>query len=291
MDSMSIQQKLNCRGKILDLSRPVVMGIMNLTAASFSPVGRMRSVSEAVNYAKQVVQAGADIIDIGAEPTNAACMENIISKEEELTALLPIIKALVTEVDVPISVDTSRPSVMEAVIAAGAHMINDVRALRVPGALTTAAALHVPVCLMHMRFLRLPDAIDVIEDTTNDSSTVIDEISKFLIKRIDACINAGIKYENLVIDPGVGAAHFGKDLAENLTIVRELPALKALKLPILVGISHKLFKGESVEKRAIGNLIATLAAIKNGANIIRVHDVEATVYAIKIMQLIEEGSV
>lgn len=287
-----MQQILHCRGKVLDLSNPKIMGIMNLTATSFSPIGRVNDVKEAVNYAKKMVAAGADIIDVGAEPTNTACMEAIISEEEELAALLPVIKALVTEITTPISVDTSRPRIMEAVITAGAHMINDVRALRMPGAVAMAASLQVPVCLMHMRFLRLPDAIAVIEDTVQDTISVTEEIIQFLQKRVDVSLAAGMKRENLIIDPGIGASHFGKNLAENLIIVKELTAIKEkLALPILVGISGKLFKGDPVEQRVIGNLITTLEAIKNGANIVRVHDVAAMIYAINVMQALEKGSV
>lgn len=281
---MSISPSLNCRGKLFDLSKPIVMGIMNLAPTSFSSVGRVNSVAEAVKYAKHIVAAGAEIIDIGAEPTNAACIQSIVTEAEEKAALLPVVKALIEEIDVPISIDTSRPSIMEAVIKAGAHMINDVRALRVPGALETIAKLQVPVCLMHMRFLRTPDAVEVIEETRNASTCVMNEIITFLNERINACEAAGIKRELLMVDPGIGAAHFGKNLMENLTIIRKLSILKKLQLPILVGISSKLFKGESVANRATGNLMATLAAINNGANIIRVHDVETTMYALKVRE-------
>ncbi|MFN7096353.1 MAG: dihydropteroate synthase [Gammaproteobacteria bacterium] len=278
---MTLQPIFNCHGKGFDLRKPLVMGIINLMPTSFSPIGRVNNVAEAVAYAKQIVTAGADIIDIGAEPTNAACMESVITEAEELAALLPVIKALTNEIAVPISVDTSRPGVMEAVIAAGAHMINDVRALRVPGALTTAAALQVPICLMHMRFLRLPDSVAVQEESSSTTTNVMDEIVEFLQQRITACEAAGIKRDYLIVDPGIGAAHFGKSLAENLMIVQQLSRLRILQLPILVGISNKLFKGEPTEKRAAKNLSATLTAIKNGANIVRVHDVETTVLAIK----------
>lgn len=268
-------QYLDCRGKRLDLSFPNIMGIINLSPHSFSEVGRMTSVAQAVEYATRLVQAGATILDIGAEPTHPT-NQHQTTEAEELERLVPVIRALIDSVDVPISVDTSRPQVMSAVVEAGAHMINDVRALQLPGALAMAAQLPVPVCLMHMRHLIIP---------------VMDEIQQFLTARIQACEAAGIARNRIVIDPGIGGGCFGKNTQENLLILQQLTELQQFNLPILVGMSRKLFLGDLLNippaERLAGSIAAAIAAAMRGANIIRVHDVAETVQALKVMRAIE----
>lgn len=286
--SRVMTKQLNCREKILDLSRPAVMGILNLSKYSFSPVGRVACIEEAVAHAKRMESEGADIIDVGAEPTNPVNPDCCVSEEEEYELLLPAIAALVSTVKVPISIDTSRPNIMKACVEAGASMINDTRALRVPGALETAAKLSVPICLMHMRFLRLPGQVNFVGNTADNALSVIEEIKHFFSERINACEAAGIAREHLVLDPGIGGGCFGKSTEENLELLRSLPELNDFHLPLLVGVSRKLFIGEllniPVEERLVGSLVATFAAIQGGANIIRAHDVLPTVQAIHMMQ-------
>lgn len=288
-----MQTYLSCNGTILDLTRPAVMGILNLMPHSFSPIGRVHDLKEAINYAQQMVRAGVDIIDIGAEPTHPQNEINT-SEEQELAALLPVIKAITSETNIPISVDTSRPRVMEAVVAAGAHMINDVRGLRVPGALAAAAALPVPICLMHMRYLRLPDQTEISSNTAEAENDLLTEIDHFFEQQFEQCEAAGIKRERLILDPGVGSGVFGKSLIENLQLIHDLAYFKKFNVPILIGASRKQFLGEllnvPVEKRFAGSLAAALKAMQNGANILRVHDVAATVQAMKVMYAIDTFS-
>ncbi|NNM60273.1 MAG: dihydropteroate synthase [Legionellales bacterium] len=264
------------------------MGILNLSPHSFATMSRASGVAEAIALAKQMEKDGADIIDIGAEPINPVNPDECTTEKEECERLIPTIRALINEVNVPISVDTSRPQVMDAVVNAGASMINDVRALRVPGALEIVSGLPVPVCLMHMRLLKMPGELEVVENTTDNNVSLIQEIQNFLEERIHACEAAGIARERLIIDPGIGTGCFGKSTEENMEILRSLPQFGELGLPLLVGVSRKMFIGDllnaQVEDRLIGSVVLALAAIQRGANIIRVHDVLPTVQAIKLMQ-------
>jgi dihydropteroate synthase len=280
---------IDCRGKRLDLSTPAVMGIINLSPHSFSAVGRVTSVNDAVQHAIKLVEAGASILDIGAEPTNPA-QSQTVTEAEELACLLPVIRELVQAVDVPLSVDTSCPKVMHAVVEAGAHMINDVRALRLPGALAMMSQLPVPVCLMHMRYLSVP-GVESSPSATMAPDAVMDEIQQFLVERIQAAEAAGIARERIVIDPGIGAGCFGKTTEENIRILRELEQLRHFDLPILVGVSRKRFLGDllniPVTERLAASLIAAMAAVRRGAHIIRVHDVAETVHALTVLRAIE----
>ena len=274
---MPASQILDCAGKPLDLSQPQVMGILNLTPDSFSDGGQFIAHNVALAYALRMVDDGAAIIDVGGESTRPGAQP--VSAEEEMDRVIPLIEALAGEVSVPISVDTSKPQVMREAISAGAGMINDVMALREPGALSAAAEVGVPVCLMHMQgeprtMQQSPEYGDVVA-----------EVIEFLQKRVDACKAAGIALDNLVIDPGFG---FGKSVSHNFELLNKLELLEDLELPILVGISRKSMIGailgdRPVEERLYGSLGAAVVAAMKGSAILRVHDVRATTDALAIV--------
>lgn len=274
---------LDCAGKPLDLSAPVVMGILNLTPDSFSDGGRYADREAAVARAERMAEEGAAIIDLGGESTRPGASP--VAVEEELARVIPVVEALAPRLPVPLSVDTSKPEVMRAAVAAGAGLINDVRALREPGALEAAAAAGVPVCLMHMQgepptMQREPRYDDVLQ-----------EVCDYLEARVQACEQAGIARERLVLDPGIG---FGKTLEHNLTLLRGLPALAGLGLPLLVGVSRKgmigqLLGGVPVEGRVQGSVTAALYAARMGARILRVHDVRPTVEALRMWAALDDA--
>ena len=268
--------RLDCAGKLLDLTRPRVMGILNITPDSFSDGGDFFASDAAVERATAMVEEGAAIVDVGGESTRPGAAT--VSEEEELRRVTPVIEALSQAIDVPISVDTSKPRVMREAVAAGAGLINDIRALRVPGALQAAAEAGVPVCLMHMQgepgdMQRAPVYGDVVA-----------EVRGFLAARIEACQAAGISRDRLLADPGFG---FGKTLAHNLALFRGLNQLTGLGAPILVGVSRKsmigaLLDDAPVDARLHGSVAAAVVALMSGAAIIRAHDVKATVDALAV---------
>jgi len=272
-------QMLDCNGRALDLSRTVVMGILNVTPDSFSDGGAYATRAAALAHARAMVEEGADIIDIGGESTRPGARE--VSTEEELERVVPVVEACARELPVPLSVDTSKPEVMRAAVAAGAGFINDVRALRLPGALETAAALKVPVCLMHMQGEPATMQLDPRYDD------VVADVRDFLRARIEAAVAAGIPRERLVVDPGFG---FGKTVEHNLTLLRGLAAFEALGCPILAGLSRKSIigklRGQPVERRLHASVGLALIAVANGARIVRVHDVEATVQAVRMYEAV-----
>jgi len=267
--------KMDCAGRFLDLSTPKVMGILNVTPDSFSDGGDFFSPEKALLHARQMVAEGADIIDVGGESTRPGAVA--VSVRDESRRVVPIIAALVSELQVLVSIDTSKPEVMAEAVQAGAAIINDVNALQAEGALEMAASLGVPVCLMHMQGgPRTMQLAPCYQD-------VAAEVEAFLCQRIAACEQAGIPRERLVIDPGFG---FGKTLAHNVALFRQLDRFVAIGVPVLVGVSRKSMIGAildaSLEQRLYGGTaLATLAAWW-GAAIIRTHDVKATVDAIKI---------
>lgn len=271
---------LDCAGKPLDLSVPRVMGILNVTPDSFSDGGRFVDRAAALARARQMVEEGAAIIDVGGESTRPGAAA--VGAQEEMDRVVPVIEALAAELAVPLSVDTSKPEVMRAAVAAGAGMINDVCALGQPGALTAAAELGVPVCLMHMQGEpRTMQQAPVYAD-------VVAEVADFLVQRMTACESAGIARGRIVLDPGFG---FGKTLAHNLSLLKHLSRLRALGAPLLVGMSRKSMIGavldEPLEQRLYGSLaVATLAAWL-GAAIVRVHDVKATADALKMVAAVQ----
>lgn len=252
------------------------MGILNITPDSFSDGGRFLGRDAAIEQALRMVDEGAAIIDIGGESTRPG--SEGVSGDEELRRVVPVVEALAPELPVPISVDTSKPEVMRAAVAAGAGMINDVYALRQTGALEAAAALDVPVCLMHM--LGEPRTMQV----NPHYDDVVSDVASFLALQVERCVDAGIARESLLLDPGFG---FGKTLEHNLTLLRQLDRLQGLELPLLVGMSRKSMIGAvldaAVEERLYGSVaVATLAAWL-GAKIIRAHDVKATVDAMRMV--------
>ena len=270
---------LDCGGRKLDLSRPAVMGILNVTPDSFSDGGVFLSRENAIAHARRMAEAGADIIDVGGESTRPGAQP--VSAQEEMDRVIPVIEALRGKISLPISIDTSKPEVMRAAVAAGAGFINDVRALRDEGALAAAASLHVPVCLMHMqgeprRMQENPRYRDVLSD-----------IGDFLRARLQAAEAAGIPALRLVIDPGFG---FGKTLEHNLELLRGLKNLQSLGAPILVGLSRKSLIGKAlglpVEGRLQASVALALMAVQNSARIVRVHDVGPTVEALRMWQAV-----
>ena len=266
---------LNFSGKFLDLSQTRVMGILNVTPDSFSDGGRFNRFDDAIRQAHQMVADGAAIIDIGGESTRPGAAA--VSVEDEIKRVVPVIAALAQEIDVPISIDTSKPEVMTAAVNAGAGMINDVNALQAVGTLELAASLDVPVCLMHMQ----GEPRTMQQDPTYED--VVEEVYRFLEQRIDACVVAGVARENIVIDPGFG---FGKTLGHNLQLLKRLSRFADLGVPILVGISRKSMIGQitgcEFDERLAGSLAAATLATWLGASIIRVHDVKETVAAVAI---------
>ena len=274
---------LDCGGRRLDLTRPRVMGILNVTPDSFSDGGRFQSRPAALERAQAMVAAGADLIDIGGESTRPGAQP--VPLTEELARVIPVVAALAGSLAVPISVDTSKPEVMRAAVAAGAGLINDVCALRAPGALETAARLGVPVCLMHL--LGEPGTMQAAPSYGD----VVAEVRAFLAARVDACIRVGIPRERLLIDPGFG---FGKTLAHNLALLAHLEVFTDLGVPVLVGLSRKSMAGALTGRppgeRLAASLAAGLLAVQRGALILRVHDVAETRDALLVWEAVRAAA-
>lgn len=285
---MMIRTHLDCAGKLLDLSQPRVMGILNITPDSFSEVGRFMSVEPALRHVQRMVADGAAIIDIGGESTNPS-VHPVASLQQELDRVIPVVEAVAREVDVPISVDTSKPEVMREAIRAGAGLINDIRGLRDPQALHVVAKSNAAVCLMHMSF---PEGKSANSPAPVSPETMINRVKIFLDERLTACTQAGIALNKIVIDPGIGHGNFGKNLSQNLALLAHLQTFSEWNVPILVGVSRKTFLGEllnlPVEERLAGSLAAAVMAVNKGASIIRAHDVKATVEAVKVAAAILE---
>jgi dihydropteroate synthase len=265
---------LRCADRLLDLRLPRVMGVLNVTPDSFSDGGRFIDVEAAVSAAERMRAAGADIIDIGGESTRPGAAE--VSADEEWHRVEPVLRRLL-ERGALVSLDTSKPEVMRAGLELGVQMINDVYALRRPGALAAVASSGAAVCLMHMQ--GEPRSMQQAPHYTD----VVSEIREFLAARLQACRAAGIADDRLVIDPGFG---FGKTLPHNLALLRRLSELQSLGVPMLAGLSRKSMlaglTGRPVEARLAGSLALALAACEGGARIIRVHDVPETVDALKV---------
>jgi len=263
----------------LVFDQPMVMGILNVTPDSFSDGGRFIKPDLAMAHVEQMVKDGVDIIDIGGESTRPGAEP--VSEVDEIERVVPLIVAIRSRFDVPISVDTSKPCVMRAAIAAGADMLNDVRALREDGALEAVAELGVPVCLMHM----LGEPRGMQQDPRYND--VIADVLQFLNERIMACQAAGIARDKLLIDPGFG---FGKSLSHNLTLLKGLDRFKSLGLPVLAGISRKSMIGAVLDKpvkdRLYGSLAAASLALWQGVSVIRVHDVAATKDVLRLCQAV-----
>jgi len=273
---------LRCGGKTLDLSTPAVMGVLNTTPDSFSDGGHFLDPRRAVEHAVRMAEAGAAIIDVGGESTRPGA--RAVSAAEELDRVLPVIEQLAARVAAIVSVDTSKPEVIRAAAAAGAGFINDVRALKTPGALEAAVESRCAVCLMHMR----GEPATMQEGPTY--ADVTSEVKAYLLARAQDCLASGIGAERLVIDPGFG---FGKTLAHNLELLRRLPELAATGLPVLVGLSRKssvgALTGRPASDRLAGSVALAALAVFNGARIVRAHDVAPTVDAVKIAIAVREA--
>ncbi len=280
--SMEVKMQLISKGLSLSLERPHVMGILNVTPDSFSDGGHFNQLERAMTHARQMVAEGATLIDIGGESTRPGAPD--VSEQEELDRVLPVVERMVRELDVMISLDTSKAAVMREGCAAGAHLINDVRALLEPGALAAAAAADVPVCLMHMQGQpRTMQAEPHYDD-------LLGEVRAFFDERIAACLTAGIAREQLLLDPGYG---FGKTLEHNYQLLAQQESLLDYQLPLLVGMSRKSMignlLGRPVDERLAGSLACALIGMQRGARIIRVHDVRATMDALRTGWMVMTG--
>lgn len=269
---------LSCAGRSLDLSTPLVMGVINTTPDSFSDGGTLYRGGQldselGLRRAAEMVAAGAAILDIGGESTRPGAAA--VSLQEEMDRVLPLVEIIAAQLDVVISVDTSSPELMLAAASVGAGMLNDVRALQLPGALQAASATGLPVCLMHMQ--GAPKGMQLAPDYVD----VVAQVSEFLGQRVAACESAGITSDKLLLDPGFG---FGKTVAHNLQLLRDLELLVQLGLPVLVGLSRKSMIGKllgrDVNQRLPASLALAVLAVERGASIIRTHDVEATADAV-----------
>jgi dihydropteroate synthase len=269
--------------KQLSTSECHVMGILNVTPDSFSDGGQYTSLALAQQQAEKMIAAGVALIDIGGESTRPNAEP--VSVQQELDRVLPVVEKLVQTTDALISVDTSTPEVMVESAKLGAHLINDVRALQRPGALPAAVQTGLPVCLMHMQ-----GSPQTMQDQPQYAD-VVDEVSAFLANRLDVCEQAGIDRSKIILDPGFG---FGKTLAHNLTLLNQLERFEALKCPLLVGMSRKsMISGvlnKPVEQRLYGSIALASAAIMKNAFIVRVHDVEASVDAVKMLNAVKRES-
>jgi dihydropteroate synthase len=279
-----IVPQLDCAGRIVALDRPRILGIVNVTPDSFSDGGLHATAEAAVAHGLKLVAEGADILDVGGESTRPGARE--ISPDEELDRVIPVIERLARECDRPVSIDTSRPEVMRAAAAAGAGMINDVRALQLEGALDAAAATRLPVVLMHMQGQpRVMQQSPHYED-------VVGEVHSFLAQRIFACEMSGIDKKRIVIDPGFG---FGKTLEHNLALLRQLARYAELGVPVLAGLSRKsmlgTLTGRDVLSRVHASVAAAVIAVQHGARLVRVHDVAATRDALAVWQAVAAQSV
>jgi dihydropteroate synthase len=273
---------IDCAGKPLDLSCPRVMGILNITPDSFSDGGAFFTPQAALAHAREMVAAGAAIIDVGGESTRPGAAP--VPLQEELRRVIPVIEALCKTLPVPVSIDTRNPAVMQAAVAAGAGLINDVNALQAPGAVETAASLGVPVCLMHMQ--GMPESMQ----DNPEYRDVVAEVRQFLAGRVLACVAAGMPRERILLDPGFG---FGKTTRHNLLLLQHLDALVAEGYPVLVGLSRKSLIGNvlglPVDERLYPGLALAVLAVWQGAAIVRTHDVRATQEAVAMCHAVSSA--
>ncbi|CQJ55887.1 dihydropteroate synthase [Yersinia intermedia] len=269
--------QLTARDRVLDLSLPQVMGILNVTPDSFSDGGNHNNLDKALQHAQSMLSAGATLIDIGGESTRPGAAQ--VSEQEELDRVVPVVEALAKRFDVWLSVDTSKAAVITESAQAGAHLINDIRSLQEPGALDAAAKTGLPVCLMHMQgqpqsMQQSPHYDDLLAD-----------VNQFFEHHIARCVAAGIAKSKLLLDPGFG---FGKNLAHNYQLLARLAELHYFELPLLVGMSRKSMVGQLLhvppQQRVIGSVACAVIAAMQGAQIVRVHDVKETVEAMRIVE-------
>jgi len=270
---------LTSRHKRLDLNQPQIMGILNVTPDSFSDGGKFADVELAVERAREMLDQGATIIDIGGESTRPGADDVVLA--DELERVIPVIKAIKQHLDCWISIDTSKAQVMREAVKAGADIINDVRALQEEGALAAAVEADVPVCLMHMQ--GQPRSMQ----SAPDYQDVVEEVKAFLIERSNQCIDQGIKREHIIIDLGFG---FGKSLEHNFDLLNATQNFINLGFPVLTGVSRKSMFGQllnrDINDRLAGSLAGAMIAMQQGSKIIRVHDVRETVDVMKVLQQI-----
>jgi len=273
--------RLRCGRFVLSLGRPLLMGVVNITPDSFSDGGRYATHEAAVRHANRLIEEGADLLDIGGESTRPGAAE--VSADEEIRRIVPVLDAL-RDCGRPLSVDTRRPETMRAALEHGADLVNDIGALRAPGALDAVRASECAVCLMHMQ--GEPGTMQ----QAPHYGDVVGEVEDFLAGRLDAAVTAGIARERIVVDPGIG---FGKTLRHNLQLLAALDELVALGVPVLVGLSRKsmigTLTGRDVGPRLAGSLSAMLAAVMRGAHIVRVHDVAESRDALRVWQAIDDA--
>ena len=271
--------KLHCGQFTLDLTSSRVMGILNVTPDSFSDGGHYSQTDIAVTQAYKFIEEGADIIDIGGESTRPNAEP--VSLQEELDRVIPVIESLASKIDIPLSIDTYKPAVMRAAIAAGASIVNDVKALQEAGAIEAVANADVAVCLMHMQ----GEPRNMQDDPHYDD--VVEDVVTFLLDRVAICEQAGIQKNRLLIDPGFG---FGKTRMHNITLIQQLNTLANTGYPVLVGLSRKSVLGQmtgnDIDARLYVSVSAAVISAINGAKILRVHDVKATVEALKVVTAI-----
>lgn len=271
----------NCGKFQLNLNRPHVMGIVNVTPDSFSDGGKFAQAHLAIEHALTLIEEGADILDIGGESTRPNATP--VSLQEELDRVIPVIEGLVKQANIPISIDTYKPQVMQAAISAGASVVNDIRALQEDGAVDIVASSDVGVCLMHMQ--GTPQTMQ-INPQYND---VVSEVKAFLQQQLEKCETAGIAKSRIVLDPGFG---FGKTRAHNITLIQHLASFSSLGQPLLVGLSRKSVLGQvtghDVDARLYASVAASVISAMVGAKIMRVHDVKATVEALKVVSAIQQ---
>jgi len=274
---------LDCNGRSLTLDRPRVVGVINVTPDSFSDGGQFADVDAAVSHGLRLAEEGADMLDIGGESTRPGAHD--VSIDEELKRVIPVIEQLAARTSLPIAIDTSKPEVMRAGVAAGAGMINDVYALRREGAMDAVAELRVPVCLMHMQ-----GEPRSMQDAPHYDD-VVGEVHRFLTDRLFSCEISGIDRRKVMVDPGFG---FGKDMEHNLALLRRLERFADLGSGVYVGLSRKSMIGTLTGRkqpadRAAGSVAAALIAVQRGARMVRVHDVAATVDALKVWHAVQSG--
>jgi dihydropteroate synthase len=278
----SIPEKIiDCAGKPLDLSQPAVMGVLNVTPDSFSDGGDFFSIEKALQHAHCMENEGAAIIDVGGESTRPGAAP--VSLDEELDRVIPVIEALSKTLAVPLSIDTRKPEVMQAAVAAGAGLINDVNALLETGAVEMAAGLGVPVCLMHMQ--GIPESMQERPDYRD----VVAEVSGFLLERAQVCMAAGIAQQQIILDPGFG---FGKTVEHNLQLLHHLEQLVSSGFPVLVGLSRKSLIDKvldlPVDKRLYPGVALAVLAVWKGAAMVRCHDVRETLEAIRMCKAVRD---
>ncbi|WP_281645928.1 dihydropteroate synthase [Parendozoicomonas sp. Alg238-R29] len=277
-----MQTSLDCAGRILDITRPSVMGVLNVTPDSFSDGGRYTTLNKALEHAREMISQGAGIIDVGGESTRPNAQ--LVSENEEIDRVVPVIEALSVESDVIVSIDTSSARVMKAAVQAGAGIINDVRALSRPGALEAAVECGVPVVLMHS-LVEQP-----VQGFVPEYNDVMESVVEYLVERVKVCELAGIAKEKIILDPGFGGGMFGKTPAYDLALVKRFAELHSLGMPVLAGVSRKSFigsvLGNGADERLAGSLAVALMLAQAGAQIVRVHDVKETVDMLAMLEAV-----